>query len=195
MQHIGTEGCTELALRVHRATGALVRGIVAIDGLRVLGPPDASLVAVAADGPDVDPFVVADEIREAGWYLQPQPAYGSSPATLHLTVTAAVAGEESVAALLDALAAAVRRARERGPAVVDPELRAAAAALDPDALTPEEIDAALELAGIGTSEALPERMAPGARGPAGDAAPGSRSACCRGHRTAVPGAGVSRART
>ncbi|WP_052868117.1 pyridoxal phosphate-dependent decarboxylase family protein [Streptomyces niger] len=160
VEHIGTEGYTELARRVHRATGELVRGIGAIDGLRVLGSPDASLVAVAADEPGLDPFVVADEIRQAGWYLQPQPAYGSSPATLHLTVTAAVAGEESVAALLEALTAAVARARERGPAVVDPALRAAAAASDPDALTPEEIDVALGSAGIGTSGALPDRMAP-----------------------------------
>ncbi|MGI5467665.1 pyridoxal phosphate-dependent decarboxylase family protein [Streptomyces sp. CA-132043] len=160
VRHIGTDGYTELSRRVHRATGDLVRGIGALDGLRVLGPPDASLIAVAADEPALDVFVVADEIREAGWYLQPQPAYGASPATLHLTVTAAVAGEKSVARLLDALAAAVGRARQRGPAVVSPELRAAAAALDPEALTPEEVDVALELAGIGRSGALPERMAP-----------------------------------
>lgn len=56
-------------------TQALVERIGAIDGLRILGVPDASLVAVASDDPAVDVFVVADETRARGWYLQPQFAY------------------------------------------------------------------------------------------------------------------------
>ncbi|MFJ3711821.1 MULTISPECIES: aminotransferase class V-fold PLP-dependent enzyme [unclassified Streptomyces] len=159
-ERIGTAGYTALALRVHRATAALRAGIEEIDGLRVLGRPESSLIAVAADGPDIDPFVVADEMRGHGWYVQPQPAFGSSPANLHLTVTAAVADEETVRQLLDALAKAVTAARELGPAEVDPELAAAAGLLDADTLTPEEAALALTLAGVGADGELPARMAP-----------------------------------
>ncbi|NUS11959.1 MAG: aspartate aminotransferase family protein, partial [Streptomyces sp.] len=116
LQKVGTAGYTALAARVHEATGRLVDGIGRIDGLRVLGRPDASLVAVATADPGLDPFVVADEMRLRGWYLQPQPAHGPSPANLHLTVTAAVADPARTAELLAELAAAVVRARAAGPA-------------------------------------------------------------------------------
>ncbi|MFI0239537.1 pyridoxal phosphate-dependent decarboxylase family protein [Streptomyces sp. NPDC016845] len=159
-ERVGTQGYTALSARVHRATLALARGIEGIAGLRLLARPDASLLAVAADDPDVDVFVVADAIRGSGWYLQPQPAFGASPANLHLTVTAAVADEETVRLLLADLEKAVARARAAGPVRVDPAIAEAAASLDPEALTPEEVGAALTLAGVGADGRLPERMAP-----------------------------------
>ena len=128
--------------------------------IRDLLEPDASLLAVASDDPVVDPFVVADEMGVRGWFLQPQLAFDGSPANLHLTVTAAVADDETVRLLLADLEAAVGRARRLGPAEVDPAVVEAAAALDPRALGPEEGSAALTLAGIGDDGDLPERMAP-----------------------------------
>ncbi|WP_428955973.1 pyridoxal phosphate-dependent decarboxylase family protein [Streptomyces sp. cg35] len=159
-ERVGTEGYTALSARVHRATHALAEGIGRIEGLRLLARPEASLIAVAADDPALDVFVVADEIRGSGWYLQPQPAFGASPANLHLTVTAAVADEETVRLLLGELEKAVARARALGPVPIDPAIVEAAGALDPDALTPEEVEVALALAGVGEGGRLPERMAP-----------------------------------
>ncbi|MEV1024625.1 aminotransferase class V-fold PLP-dependent enzyme [Streptomyces sp. NPDC050264] len=159
-ERVGAEGYTELSTRVHRATRALADGVRRIEGLRLLAEPEASLLAVASDDPEIDVFVVADEIRGSGWYLQPQPAFGASPANLHLTVTAAVAGEEGVRLLLAELEKAVGRAREAGPVHVDPAIVEAAASLDPEALGPEEVDVALALAGVGEEGRLPERMAP-----------------------------------
>ncbi|MYW65002.1 aminotransferase class V-fold PLP-dependent enzyme [Streptomyces sp. SID8379] len=159
-QRVGTDGYTALSTRVHRATRALTEGIDGIDGVRLLARPEASLIAVASDDPDVDVFVVADEMRGSGWYLQPQPAFGASPSNLHLTVTAAVAGEETVRLLLDELAKAVDRARAVGPVRIDPAIVEAAGTLDPDALSPEEVQIALALAGVGEGGKLPERMAP-----------------------------------
>ena len=115
LRRVGTDGYVELARRVHAATRQLADGVGRIEGLRVLGAPDASLVAVASDDPGLDPFVVADEMRLRGWYLQPQPAFAGSPANLHLTVTAAVADPARIAGLLAELAAAVSRARAVGP--------------------------------------------------------------------------------
>ncbi|MFE6890523.1 pyridoxal phosphate-dependent decarboxylase family protein [Streptomyces sp. NPDC057694] len=159
-ERVGTDGYTALSTRVHRTTRELADGVGGIDGLRLLARPEASLIAVASDDPEVDVFVVADEMRESGWYLQPQPAFGSSPANLHLTVTAAVADAETVRLLLDELDKAVGRARAAGPVRVDPAIVEAAASLDPDALTPDEVEIALALAGVGEGGALPQRMAP-----------------------------------
>ncbi|MGY0487764.1 pyridoxal phosphate-dependent decarboxylase family protein [Streptomyces sp. WG-D5] len=159
-ERVGAEGYAVLSTRVHRTTRALADGVERIGGLRLAARPGASLIAVASDDPDVDVFVVADELRGSGWYLQPQPAFGASPATLHLTVTAAVAHEETPRLLLAELEKAVERAREVGPIRVDPEVVEAAATLDPEALTSEEVEIALALAGIGDGGRLPERMAP-----------------------------------
>ncbi|MEV5609743.1 aspartate aminotransferase family protein [Streptomyces sp. NPDC052225] len=159
-ERVGSEGYAALSTRVHRATRALAEGVRRIEGLRLLADPGASLLAVASDDPDLDVFVVADEMRGSGWYLQPQPAFGASPANLHLTVTAAVAGEEAVRLLLDELEKAVGRARAAGPVRVDPAIVEVAAGLDPEALTPEEVEVALALAGVGEGGRLPERMAP-----------------------------------
>ena len=144
------------------ATVALAEGIAAIDGLRVVGAPVATLVALAQDGPDgVDVLNLADEMTARGWMLQPQPPFaqpgGDLPATLHLTVTGATAGR--VDALLADLADAARAAAALPRPVADPDLVAAAATIDPATLTVAEVDALLEVAGVGDGT-LPERMAP-----------------------------------
>nr|WP_239520514.1 aminotransferase class V-fold PLP-dependent enzyme [Blastococcus saxobsidens] len=159
---LGTEGYRELARRVRNATVALAEGIAAVEGLRVVGHPVATLVAVAQDGDDgVDVLHLADEMTARGWLLQPQPPFaqpdGVLPATLHLTVTGATAGR--VEALLADLAGAARAARALPPPVPDPGLVAAAADLDPAGLTVAEVEGLLELAGVGGG-ALPARMAP-----------------------------------
>jgi sphinganine-1-phosphate aldolase len=160
LRYVGTERYVELSRRVHLATRQLVDGIGEIAGLRVLGEPAASLVAVAAADPGLDPFVIADEMRLRGWYLQPQPAFAGSPPNLHLTVTAAVADPGRIAELLAELAAATDRARALGPSTVDPGIAEPAAALDPDSLGPAEIALALEAAGVAPDGTLPARMAP-----------------------------------
>jgi sphinganine-1-phosphate aldolase len=159
---LGTDGYRTLARQAHEATRALAAGIAAVDGLRVVGDPVTTLVAVAQDGPDgVDVLNLADEMTARGWLLQPQPPFaqagGDLPATLHLTVTGATAGR--VAALLADLAEAARAASALPPPVADPGLVAAAATIDPATLTVAEVDALLEVAGVGGGR-LPERMAP-----------------------------------
>ncbi|MGY2002406.1 pyridoxal phosphate-dependent decarboxylase family protein [Blastococcus sp. SYSU DS1024] len=159
---LGDDGYRELAARARRATCTLVDGVRDIPGVRVVGRPATTLVALAADGPDgVDVLNLADEMTARGWLLQPQPPFaqdgGDLPATLHLTVTAATA--DRVAALLADLADAARAAAALPRPVPDPELVAAAATIDPAALTVAEVEALLELAGI-SGGSLPERMAP-----------------------------------
>ncbi len=128
----------------------------------MVGLPVATLVALAQDGPDgVDVLNLADEMTARGWMLQPQPPFaqvgGDLPATLHLTVTGATAGRMD--ALLADLADAARAAALLPAPVADPDLVAAAATIDPATLTVAEVDALLEVAGVGGGR-LPARMAP-----------------------------------
>ena len=159
---LGDDGYRELATRARAATVALAEGAAAVEGLRVVGSPVASLVALAQDGPEgVDVLNLADEMTARGWLLQPQPPFaqaaGDLPATLHLTVTGATSGR--VDALLADLADAARAATALPRPVADPGLVAAAATIDPAELTVAEVDALLEVAGVGNGK-LPERMAP-----------------------------------
>ncbi|MFG1928265.1 pyridoxal phosphate-dependent decarboxylase family protein [Cryptosporangium sp. NPDC048952] len=159
--HLGEEGYRELASRTLDATRTLIAGVSAVEGLRVLGPPQASLVAFGAspDGPDL--FVLADELTARGWYVQPQFALGELPANLHLTVTAASAG--SIGQFLADLREAVGAAREHGPVVVDAGIVEYLRSLDPSTLTPEEFAGLLAVGGLAPggegSFVLPARMA------------------------------------
>jgi hypothetical protein len=156
LKHIGDNGYRELASRVLTAVRTLTTGIAAIDGLAIQGSPQSTLLSVAASTEDFDVFTVADEMTERGWYLQPQFGFESSPPNLHLTVTAANHGAEEP--LLADLAAAVAAAKRSGAVRVAPEVTAAIAELDPDALTPDQFAALLAAAGL-TEVAAPKRMA------------------------------------
>ncbi|MCA0337041.1 MAG: aspartate aminotransferase family protein [Actinobacteria bacterium] len=157
---IGVEGYAELSRSARDATLAIARGADGIPGLRVVVEPDSTLLALATDG-SCDVFTIADEMLARGWYVQPQMAYRGTPATVHLTLSAATA--PSVPEFLSALAESVAAARASGPIEVDPGLAAAAAALDPATLSDSDFDGLLALAGLAGGDgalALPERMAP-----------------------------------
>lgn len=154
---IGDEGYLRLAERTLAAVTEIRAGIETIDGLRLLAEPDSTLIALTAASEGFDLFTVADEMRERGWYVQPQFAYESSPVNLHLTITAANRGSE--AGFVADLAASVEAARAAGPVPVDPEVAAFVAALDPETLTGEQFAGLLAAAGLTGGGALPARMA------------------------------------
>jgi hypothetical protein len=159
LRHLGDAGYARLAALTLEAVRRIRAGIESIDGLRVLGDPESTLLAVTTDADDLDVFTVADEMTERRWYVQPQFGFGPSPANLHLTVTAANHGGEPE--LLADLAGAVTAARRAGPVRLAPELVAAIGALDPDALTPDQFAGLLAAAGLGGDGgiAVPKRMA------------------------------------
>ncbi|WP_188189333.1 pyridoxal phosphate-dependent decarboxylase family protein [Nonomuraea sp. SYSU D8015] len=130
LQALGREGYLELGRATLEATRRLREGIAAIPGLRVLGEPESALVAFAGDGIDV--FVLADEARGRGWFLQPQLSYAGIPANLHITVTGVtLAGVE---AMLKVIADSAAAARERGPALLPEGLVELVADMDLEAL-------------------------------------------------------------
>jgi sphinganine-1-phosphate aldolase len=157
LQHLGREGYLRLTDRSRAALRRLVEGVEAIDGLRVLGTPEATFAAVAGDGVDI--FLVADELRAIGPFAQVQLGYAGSPANLHLSTFGA--SLEHVDALLDALARAVEAARALPPVDVPEGLADALAGLDPAAITEEAFAGLVAALGVDLDPASggPERMA------------------------------------
>lgn len=160
VQAIGDDGYLELARQAFVATDGIVAGVAGIDGLSVMAAPDSTLVTLLTDR-TCDPFTVADEMKERGWYLQPQLSYAGAPPNLHLTVSAATLAhlDELLVALADSVAVAVAA----GPVVVDPEVVAFIEALDPAVLSDDDFDGLLAASGLVGQNAdglsLPPRLA------------------------------------
>lgn len=102
MRRLGIDGYLELTARTLDAADRMRAGIAAIDGVRVLGEGTFHVVAVAADGPQVDVFAVGDALRGRGWYLDRQ----QPPDSLHATVSQSNAAtmDEFLADLVGAVA-------------------------------------------------------------------------------------------
>ncbi|MCB0915906.1 MAG: aspartate aminotransferase family protein [Actinobacteria bacterium] len=159
-RRIGLDGYRELVLATRRATDAIIAAVDEIDGLRVLGQPASTLIALAADGPDgVDPFLLADAMSARGWFIQAQPGVAGLPRTAHLTVQATTLG--GIDEFCEALRSAAAEAAQQPWAAADPQLEAAAMALDPSTLDLATVDALLKFAGLdaGESPGLPAEAA------------------------------------
>jgi sphinganine-1-phosphate aldolase len=145
LRHIGDAGYLSLAGDTRAAVATLAEAVAATDGIRLFAPPETTVVCLASAG--VDLFVLADELAARGWHTQPQLSYGNLPPTLHLTVTAAIAGTATEFA--PDLADAVAAARARGPIDLPPELLSTAAALTPEIVTPALIEGLVHGLGLG----------------------------------------------
>lgn len=78
IRHLGVEGYLRLTEVVRDTTRALREGVEAIDGLHLLGDPDASTFAFGSDRFDIS--AVCDVMDAKGWHVDRQPA------SLHLIV-------------------------------------------------------------------------------------------------------------
>ena len=81
LRYLGEEGYVRLARVVLDTTRRLREGIASTPPLRLVGDPDASLLAFTAD--DVDVMAVGDVMDDRGWHLDRQ----KDPSALHLMVT------------------------------------------------------------------------------------------------------------
>ena len=96
LQHLGEAGYLRLTGVARRALEELVAGLRATDGVRVVGEPEATLVAFTC--PEVDTFAVGRALFDRGWYADQQ----APPPSLHCTVHAGHAG--TVGAFVEAVA-------------------------------------------------------------------------------------------
>ncbi len=154
LHHFGDEGYLELARTVWAMTEKLVAGIRSIPELRILGTPQMNMLSFASD--EVSVFHVADEMKERGWFVQPQLAYGSSPANLHLSINPN--SERWADDLVADLRECVEKAKQLPSGELTARIHEAFGGLDASEVTPELFQGMLGMAGVdGTS--LPGRMA------------------------------------
>jgi glutamate/tyrosine decarboxylase-like PLP-dependent enzyme len=86
MHHLGVEGYRRLTQLTIETRERLEAGVRAIEGLTVLGKPEAQLMAIAAsEGHEdrVDVFAIGDALATRGWFHDRQ----TPPDTLHATVS------------------------------------------------------------------------------------------------------------
>ena len=156
---LGHEGFIDAVRRAREATRRMAAAVEAIPGLRIVGEPDSTLLALAGEGEEpVDPFRLADAMRARGWTLQPQPSLGDLPRTLHLTVQPV--SLDSVEAFTRDLAEAAAEVRPLPWIDVSADLEAAFANL-PDLTSGGPLPA--EMAGV---HSLIDALPPEIRDPA-----------------------------
>lgn len=80
---MGENGFVAQARGAMEAAGKLRKGIEAIEGLRVLGEPAATIVTYGSSDKRVDVFAIADQLQDRGWSVDRQ----QMPASIHCTVT------------------------------------------------------------------------------------------------------------
>lgn len=102
LNYIGMERYIRMQTNAYRTTRELIKGVKAIDGLEVLGNPEATVFAIASEKYDV--HSIADEMAEMGWYINRQ----QLPPSLHIFVTDIHVGKEQL--FLNDLQEAVKKA-------------------------------------------------------------------------------------
>jgi glutamate/tyrosine decarboxylase-like PLP-dependent enzyme len=88
MKYLGEEGYLRIVETVMKTTTAIREGVDHLNGVKILGNPEMSLLALASD--EFNIYEVGDEMTARGWYLDRQ----QYPPSLHLTINFANAGME-----------------------------------------------------------------------------------------------------
>ena len=153
LSYLGEEGYTQIADVVMQTAIKIREGINAIDGIKILGHPAMSVMAIASDKLDV--YEIGDEMTLRGWHLDRQ----QFPPSLHLTINYAHA--HSADAFLRDLAEAVAivkkpSARKIANQVIVNAARIAARVL-PEKIVSQLTARASALLGSGSD--LPQRSA------------------------------------
>ena len=154
LNFLGDEGYLELARSLRDATRRIIDGVEKIDGLRVLGKPEMTLIPVASDGPSV--FHIADEMLERKWYIQPQLRQNGYEENFHLSVSPP--NVPLVDQLLTDLRDSVESAKTIKPSGVADMVRESLGSMNPDELTDETLAGMLDMAGM-KGFTLPDKMA------------------------------------
>ena len=156
LQAFGARGYLDAAGAILAARGAIVAGVAAIEGLAILGTPEASLVAIRSTEPTLSVFHVADEMSARGYMVQVQLSQGEGPENLHLSLLPQSLAEAP--AFLAALAESAQAARSLGFGALVEMVRAMLPQLAATEPTRETILGLLAGAGI-DPRALPGKMA------------------------------------
>jgi glutamate/tyrosine decarboxylase-like PLP-dependent enzyme len=153
LNYFGDEGYMEIARQVLDATRRIAAAVESNPDLRLLGRPDMNLVAFTSDAVSV--FHIIDEMKQRGWYVQPQLGFHGSRENIHLSINPA--SVRWVGDMIADLAVCVEKAKSMPPEVPQ-QMKDTLAAIDPSTFTSETFSQMLGMAGL-EGTALPERMA------------------------------------
>ena len=81
LMYMGEDGYVDATRRIIKTARAIVKGLEGVAGIRLIGKPQAMVVAF--ESPDFDVFRLADALRLRGWYLNVL----QYPPSFHLCVT------------------------------------------------------------------------------------------------------------
>lgn len=155
LNFIGEEGYLEIAKSLQEATEKVIAGVGEIPELRLLGNPEMTLVAATSD--EVKVFHILDEMKERGWYLEPQLAFPPHKESFHLTITPA--NVPKIDQLIQDLKEAVQAAKELPSANLADQMSGFLSNVNLGELKDEDMMGLLAMVGIQGSK-LPSRMAP-----------------------------------
>ena len=105
LRALGESGYLALSQQALEAKKAIAAGVGDIPGLRILGDPEATLLAIGSSDPEIDMFALADQLHERGWHFD----RNQKPPSIHLTVMAG--HQQIVPQLLSDLRAAAQYLR------------------------------------------------------------------------------------
>jgi len=111
MMHLGKEGYRKTAAEIMKASKTIENGILDIDGLKLLGKPDMSVVCFQSSDPKLNIFNVGDAMSSRGWSL----SVLQFPAAIHICVTHVHTKDEAATRFLADLKASVNHVRTVSP--------------------------------------------------------------------------------
>ncbi len=104
LHFMGNEGYLKMAKAVMEAADKIQQRVEKIDGIHIVGKPDACVLAIGADKLDI--YGIGDELSIKGWHIDRQ----QNPASLHFTIS--YGNTPHIDTFLEDLETAVRKMRK-----------------------------------------------------------------------------------
>ncbi|CAL1543772.1 unnamed protein product [Lymnaea stagnalis] len=82
MNSLGEEGYMAKAKKLMDITDRLKEGIGSIEGIKIMGNPHMTCLAIGSDNPDLDILAVADLLEKKGWVIERQ----QNPSCIHCSI-------------------------------------------------------------------------------------------------------------
>lgn len=155
---IGRDGYLDIARRSLKATDKLISFITNHPDIDLMGQPDMCLVSFTSGSVNI--FHLIDEMKQKGWYLQPQLAYDCSKENVHISIDSAGLNQvdEMLSDLSDCINVCNKMEADHGLL----SLQSMVAQLDPSSLDEKAFSQMLAIAGLGSVDGeavLPDRLA------------------------------------
>lgn len=152
LKHMGMEGYLREAAKLKGGMETIVTAVGEIEGLRVLGKPEMSLIAIACDGFSV--FGLCEEMKKRGWTMHPQMKMGELEENFHLTLMPS--NVLHLQAWVKDLTQATAQLREAGKVASGTPIRAMLDSVDLSKVTDGQLGELMAMAGLGGGK-LPDQ--------------------------------------